>query len=158
MPHLEYQGEEHEKLTDNDIARLSAALLKNDKFVGPLNLKGNELTDLAALELSKAISRQGARNLTKLDLSNNSFSGKAGTYIGQALIANSEYPLYKLTLENVCLDNEGLVRILEAVNANKNIIKLHCGIVTDSGLEIMAAKLKENTSLEEITFQETKDA
>jgi Ran GTPase-activating protein (RanGAP) involved in mRNA processing and transport len=139
------------------VSRLAAALCKNDKFVGPLDLQGNELTDLAALSISKAIEREGAHNLTKLDLSNNKFTGKAGIYIGEALIKNANYPLYKLTFENVHLDDDGLVRILEAVNANKNILKLHCGIVTDQGLEILADKLKSNTTLEEIIFQETKD-
>jgi hypothetical protein len=116
----------------------------NDSFVGPLELQGNELSDLAALQLAKAISRSQAKNITKLDLSNNKFSGKAGVYIGQALIDNPSYPLYKLTFENVHLESDGLVRILEAVNKNGNIIKLHCGIVTDTGLEILADKLKEN--------------
>jgi hypothetical protein len=157
VPHLEYKGEEHEKLSDSDVGRLAAALCKNDKFVGPLDLVGNELTDLAALALSKAIENEGARNLTKLDLSNNKFSGKAGVYIGEALIKNAKYPLYKLSFENVDLEHDGLVRILEAVNVNKNILKLHCGVVTDHGLEILAENLKENTSLEEIQFQETKD-
>jgi len=55
VPNLEYQGEEHEKLSDADVARLATALCKNDQFVGPLDLVGNELTDLAALALAKAI-------------------------------------------------------------------------------------------------------
>lgn len=60
--------------------------------------------------------------------------------------------MYKLTFENVNLGNDGLIRILEAVNKNQNILKLHCGIVTDSGLNILADKLKDNTTLEEIIF------
>jgi len=134
------------------VTRLAQALLKNEKFVGPLDLKGNDLTDLAALQLAKAIERPNARNLTKLDLSNNKFSGKAGVYIGDALICNPHYPLYKLTFENVHLESDGLVRVLEAVNVNKNVLKLHCGVVTDEGLVILADKLKDNTSLEEISF------
>lgn len=55
------------------------------------------------------------------------------------------------------MEADGLVRVLEAVNVNKNVLKLHCGIVTDEGLEILANKLKDNTTLEEIIFQETKD-
>ena len=90
--------------------------------------------------------------MTKLDLSDNKFSGKAGIYIGEALINNKEYPLYKLTFENVHLENDGLVRVLEAVNTNHNVLKLHCGVVTDEGLEILAEKLKDNCSLEEIIF------
>ena len=139
------------------MARLAAALCSNDKFVGPLDLVGNELTDLAALALSKAIEKEGARNLTKLDLSKNKFTGKAACYVGEALIKNPEYPLYKLAFEDVDLGSDGLVRILEAVNANKNILKLHCGVVTDAGLQILAEKLRDNVTLEELIFQETKD-
>lgn len=130
--HLEYKGEENEKLNDDDVAKLSEALIKNEKFVGPLDLSGNALTDLSALALAKTLEKKGGRNLTKLDLSDNAFSQLAGIYIGSALINNPEYPLYKLTFKNVCLGDMGLVRVLEGVNANKNIEKLHCGILTDN--------------------------
>jgi len=73
-------------------------------------------------------------------------------YIGEALIKNPSYPMFKLTFENINLEDDGLVRVLEAVTCNTNILKLHCGIVTDRGLEILADKLKDNTSLEEIIF------
>lgn len=62
-----------------------------------------------------------------------------------------------MSFEDVNLGNDGLVRILEAVNANKNILKLHCGIITDFGLTILAENLKDNATLEELIFQETKD-
>ena len=95
--------------------------------------------------------------MIKLDLSDNNFTSKAGVYIGSALLKNPDYPMYKLTFENVNLGNDGLIRILEAVNKNQNILKLHCGIVNDDGLRILADKLTDNNSLEEIYFQETED-
>ena len=49
VPNLEYEAEKEERLSDDDIARLSCALQKNDKFVGELKLNGNNLSDLAAL-------------------------------------------------------------------------------------------------------------
>jgi hypothetical protein len=49
--------------------------------------------------------------------------------------------MYSLSFENVYLGDDGLVRVLEAVCTNTNILKLHCGIVTDRGLEILADKL-----------------
>jgi hypothetical protein len=45
---LSYQGEEYEKLTDEDVRTLSQALLLNDKFSGPLDLSNNNLTDLVS--------------------------------------------------------------------------------------------------------------
>jgi len=117
-----------------------------------VELNKNNLSDLAALHLAKAIEQPGANNMHKLDLSDNNFTSKAGVYIGSALIANPNFPMYKLTFENVNLGNDGLIRILEAVNANKNILKLHCGVVTNEGLCILAEKLRDNTSLEEIHF------
>lgn len=154
---LDYKGEENEKLSDANVQRLAEALLTNDKFAGSLDLSGNNLTDLAALALSKSIERPGARNITKLNLSNNSFTSVAGIYIGTALLRNPDYTLAKLQFENVNLSEQGLVRVLEACNTNKHIEKLHVGTVTDGGLEILAAKLKDNTSLEEIIFQEISD-
>lgn len=49
VDNLEYKGEKEEKLTDDDITRLSLALQNNDKFVGELKLEKNDLSDLAAL-------------------------------------------------------------------------------------------------------------
>ena len=48
---LDYVGEEHEKLTDDDVRDLAEALCQNDTFKGELKLNGNNLTDLAALHL-----------------------------------------------------------------------------------------------------------
>jgi Ran GTPase-activating protein (RanGAP) involved in mRNA processing and transport len=70
------------------------------------------------MHLAKAIEKPGCRNLTKIDLSDNKFTSKAGVYIGEALIKNPSYPLYNLSFENVYLGNDGLVRVIEAVNAN----------------------------------------
>lgn len=47
--------------------------------------------------------------------------------------------------------------MVEAANLNKNIIELDVGIVTDKGLTHLADLLKENTSLEQIQIEETKD-
>jgi len=55
------------------------------------------------------------------------------------------------------LEEDGLVRILQAVNENKHILKLHVGLVTDRGLKCLAEILVNNNSLEEIIIQETKD-
>jgi len=42
---LEYKGEDHEKLTDDDVRRLAVALKDNKSFFGPLDLSKNDLTD-----------------------------------------------------------------------------------------------------------------
>lgn len=81
MKDLEYKGEKHEQLTDSDVARLSEALLGNNKFTGKLSLKGNGLTDLSALYLSRVFSKSFS-NIEKLDLKGNAFSSKAGEYLG----------------------------------------------------------------------------
>jgi len=44
---------------------------------------------------------------------------------------------------------------VEAANACKNIERLHVGIITDSGLRILARGLVGNESLEELIFSET---
>ena len=54
----------------------------------------------------------------------NNFTSKAGEYIGEALSCNPDYPLGKLKFGGVCLEDAGLVRIIEAVNCNKNIVTL----------------------------------
>lgn len=52
---LDYEGETHEKLTDEHIKQFSEALKKNNIFKGPLSLRGNDLSDLSALYLSDAL-------------------------------------------------------------------------------------------------------
>ena len=149
--------EVHERLTDDDIARLSNALLPNQKFSGALELQNNHLSDLAALHLSKVFEPDTGFNITFLNLKGNNFTSKAGEYIGEALCNNPEYPLGKLVFGGICLEETGLVRIIEAVNANKNIVQLNVGVVTDHGLEIIADLLKTNDSLQEITMSQTTD-
>lgn len=90
-------------------------------------------------------------------MSGNAFSSKAGEYLGQALCENPNYTIFKVSFAETSLEDMGLVRTIEAVNLNKHLIKLNVGILTDNGLEKLADLLKENTSLEEITIEETKD-
>ena len=49
------------------------------------------------------------------------------------------------------------MRIIEAINLNKNILKLNVGVITDRGLKTISEILQPNTSLEEITITETSD-
>lgn len=158
ITHLQYNCEsELDRLTDEDVQRLSAALLANNVFQGTLSLVGNNLTDLSALYLSQALSKEHT-NLTKLDLSNNpAFTTKAGEYIGSALAANPGYKMFKVQLGKTCLESIGLVRMIEAANLNRHILELDVGIVTDKGLINLAELLKENTSLEQIVIEETSD-
>lgn len=127
----EAEVEVYERLTDNDIARLSDALLHNQQFSGPLELQNNHLSDLAALHLSKVFEPETGFNINSLNLKGNKFTSKAGEYIGEALCNNPDYPLGKLVFGGICLEETGLVRIIEAVNANKNVVQLNVGIVTD---------------------------
>ena len=96
-------------------------------------------------------------NITSLNLKGNNFTSKAGEYIGEALSSNPDYPLGKLKFGGVCLEDAGLVRIIEAVNINKNIVQLSIGEVTDNGLVMLSELLKGNNSLEEIVMDQTKD-
>jgi len=45
------------------------------------------------------------------------------------------------------MKEDGLIRILEACNKNKNIKSLHAGIVSNKGLKAMAQVLATNDSL-----------
>ena len=80
---------------------------------------------------------------------------KSGTFIGQALIENPTYQISGLNFKDMTLEEEGLQRILEAATVNNNIKHLHIGKVTDKGLNIMAAELKNNKSLISLEFQES---
>ena len=69
-------------------------------------------------------------------------------------MANPTYPINRLIFKDVRLEETGLYRLLQAVNENKNIHKIHVGIVSDYGLRAMAELLKSNSSLKKLTFQE----
>lgn len=79
---LDYKGEEHEKLTDDDVRELADALLQNSAFKGELKISGNDLTDLAALHLVPIFEKQSGHNITKLKVDGNCFTTKAGEYLG----------------------------------------------------------------------------
>ena len=53
------------------------------------------------------------------------------------------------------MESIGLVRIVEAVNANKNIKRIDIGVLTNGGLTQLAELLRPNDSLEEIEITET---
>jgi len=55
---LNYQGEEDEKLSDQDVQDLAAALLNNSAFEGEVKLNNNELSDLAALHLAPVFEKE----------------------------------------------------------------------------------------------------
>ena len=153
---LEYKGEDHEQLTDSDVQQLASALKNPEsKFNGPLDLSHNvHLTDLSALYISEIFTRP--HGITELNLSGNTMlESKAGLFIGEALLANPKYPITKLTFKDVNLEDNGLYRLIEAVNENKHITKLHVGIVSDYGLRTMADLLKANKSLKKLEFQES---
>lgn len=54
---------------------------------------------------------------------------KAGIYIGDALLQNPEYPITQLVFKNINLGTDGLYRLMEGVNSNKHIRRLHIGIL-----------------------------
>ena len=142
-------------MTDNDVKELASALKHPEaKFHGPLDLSNNvQLTDLSALYLSEIFSRPGG--ITELNLSGNTMlESKTGHFLGEALLSNPDYPINRLTFKDVRLEDTGLYRLLEAVNHNKHLQKLHVGIVSDYGLNTMAELLKANKSLKKLTFQE----
>ena len=154
---LDYQGEEHEKLNDDDVSELAQALMGNSVFSGEVQLGGNDLTDLSALHLSKVLEKQTGHNITKLNLDGSNFTSRAGEYIGEALLNNPDYPIKKLSFSGICFEEIGLGRIIEAVNANSHIKRLVIGVLTDDGLKNLARLIHGNQSLEEIKIQETND-
>lgn len=82
---------------------------------------------------------------------------KAGLFIGEALLNNPSYPIHKLEFKGVNLEDSGLYRILEAINANKHITQVHLGLVSDYGLKAMSELLTANTSLLKLEFSESKN-
>jgi len=50
---------------------------------------------------------------------------KAGIFIGDALMENKDHPVEKICFKDVRLGDDGLLRILEACNANQNIKKIN---------------------------------
>lgn len=82
--------------------------------------------------------RPGSVNITKLNMSKNyNLKSKAGIFIGDALIANRDHPVNKISFKNVYLGEDGLLRILEACNVNSNIKKVHLGYISARGLKLM---------------------
>ena len=82
---------------------------------------------------------------------------KAGIFIGDALVEHPEHPVEKINFKDVYLGDNGLIRILEACNANRHIKKLSLGFVSAKGLKLMGETLKANKNIEKLKFQECKD-
>lgn len=102
--------------------------------------------------------KEGSCNITKLNLSNNkNLSERTGIYLGDALIENTDHPIKKLNFKKICLQEDGLLRIIEASNKNQHITNLNLGIVTCSGLLQMARSLQNNKSLAKLKFTESEE-
>ena len=112
---------------------------------------------MAVLYLAPLFEKTTCHNIEKLKLDGNNFTSKAGEYIGMALASNPEYEIKKISFKGMSLENIGLVRIMEAANANHNIKKLDVGILTDNGLTQLADLVRPNESLDELVMTETKD-
>lgn len=107
----------------------------------------------SCLYLKEAIGRPGAKNVTKLVLSKNKgLRDKAGILIGDALLANPDHPIDKVGFKDVNLGDDGVLRVLEGCNANKNITKVHLGYVSAEGLKLMSKAMLNNSSLKKIKF------
>jgi hypothetical protein len=138
---------------------MAALKTPESKFVGPLNLKANsQLSDLSALYISEALARRDFEktHITELNLSETKMQEKSGIFIGDALIGNPLYPIERIKFKGLNLEDSGLYRIVEAINANKNIKRAHLGIISDYGLRTMAELLKVNKTLLRLEFQESK--
>jgi len=156
---LSYEGSESQHLADEHVERLAEALLKNDKFSGPLKLGKNGLSDFAILALSAVLKKPDFQNITKLSLENNTqLTCKTGEYIGQALIENCEHAVLKeLKFDGIDLGCRGLVRIIDAANKTPSLKHLNVGVLTDSALALLAERLASNKYLTELKFSETQD-
>lgn len=111
------------------------------------------MTDLSCLYLKDALAREGAKNVTKLVLAKNKgLNNKAGIHIGDALLANPDHPIEKISFKNVYLGDDGVLRILEACNGNKHIKKVHLGVISNEGMKLMSKVLMHNTTLKKIKF------
>lgn len=156
---LSYEGGKEQQLTDEHVQRLAEALLKNDKFSGPLKLGKNGLSDFAMLALSEVLKKSSFQNITKLSLEdNNKLTCKTGEYIGQALIDNCEnMKLKELKFDGINLECRGLVRIIDAANKTPSLTHLNVGVLTDSALALLAERLAPNKHLKELKFSETED-
>ena len=83
---------------------------------------------------------------------NKGLNNKAGIHIGDALLANPDHPIEKISFKNVYLGDDGVLRILEACNGNKHIKKVHLGVVSNEGMKLMSKVLMHNTTLKKIKF------
>ena len=120
-----------------------------------MNLTHNKLTDLSCLYLKDALSQEGCCNISELILAYNPYlSYKAGVFIGEGLRMNPTHPINSIDLKLMRLGDDGLLRIIEALNLNKNITEANLGIINDQQLKLIAKNLKYSVSLKKLKFQE----
>mgnify|MGYP006087863169 CR=1 FL=1 len=136
---LDYSGDKdapENNLKDDDVQNLAKAVEGNTEYSGPLDLSDNDLSDMAALYIQEAISKEGSKHFTKINLGGNPrLSSKAGVFIGQSLIDNVDHPVTKISFKNCDLGETGVVRIIEASNCNANVKKINLGLVSDRSLK-----------------------
>jgi hypothetical protein len=70
------------------------------------------------LQLANVLGKEGGKNITELNLSRTKMIGKAGIFIGEALLKNPNYPIQQILFKDVNLGQDGLYRLLLGVNIN----------------------------------------
>jgi hypothetical protein len=65
--------------------------------------------------------------------------------------------LERLEFQGICLEEVGLIRIIDAANKTSTLEKLDIGILTDNALQLLAQRISENKFLADLTFTETSD-
>ena len=63
----------------------------------------------------------------------------------------------RLEFQGICLEEVGLIRIIDAANKTSTLENLDIGILTDNALQLLAQRISENKFLADLTFTETSD-
>uniref|UniRef100_A0A7S2DWN5 DUF4476 domain-containing protein n=1 Tax=Haptolina brevifila TaxID=156173 RepID=A0A7S2DWN5_9EUKA len=135
-------------LADNKIGLpgvLSLCRYLPEASLAELSLKGNELTDRAAVPLAEAL--KASSSLTKVDLSYNSFAEEAGKHFGDML--NGHSVLLDVNLKWNALKWKGALAVAEGLKGNQVLNKVDLGWngLGDKGMKAVGDMLANNQAL-----------
>ena len=103
--------------------------------------------------MQEIFQNEGCGEISRLYMGKNpKLNYKAGIFLGDGIKSNPNHPIEKLSFKCIRLGDDGLLRILEALNANENIKVAHLGVIGDQGLLMLAKKLADNKSLLKLKF------
>jgi hypothetical protein len=139
------------RVDDNGISLLANALANRNGSLLQLNLGHNQITSVGVRALVDD-NVEAVKTLTKLRLAGNLIRSEGATILADALGRNAMPSLKRLDLNGCCIDDDGFVALVSALeqNTSLHILNLQYNLFAERGYMALAESLPKIKGLQQM--------